>query len=71
MPEFMQGEYVKQEDGTYKHGASLKLKGTLNDLDSRNKSLQSQFNEISEKMTTFESNKAAEIAQEYAPACSS
>lgn len=61
MPEFMQGEYTKQEDGTYKHGASLKLKGTLNDLDGKNKSLQSQFDEIKEQMNTFESKKAEEI----------
>jgi hypothetical protein len=65
LPETVQSEYVKQEDGTYQHGGFLKLKGSLNELDSKYKSTEQRLAEI-EQAKQAEIEKAQQEAYEKA-----
>lgn len=67
LPEFMQKDLVKVGEG-YKHAGVVKLKESLNDLDSKVKSYESQTQELSGKLTAFEQAQkdAIEKAQQEA-----
>lgn len=60
LPDFIKSDY-QEVDGVYKHAGVLKMKGTLNDLDSKLKSREQEFNSLSDKLTDIEKNKAEEI----------
>jgi hypothetical protein len=60
VPEFMQSEYVKDGD-VYKHAGLVKMKGTLNDLNGKLDTQKGEFNNLNERLTNFESTKAADI----------
>jgi len=62
LPDFVRDDYT-EVDGVYKHAGMMKVKGTLNDLDSRLKSKDTEFNELSERLNQFEQQKAQEIEQ--------
>lgn len=62
LPDFVRDDYT-EVDGVYKHAGMMKVKGTLNDLDSRLKSKDSEFNALNERLTQFEQTKAQEIEQ--------
>ena len=55
LPDFLQGDYVETDNG-YQHGGFVKLKGTLNELDSKYKSTES-------RLTEFEAAQAAKIEE--------
>lgn len=67
LPDFVRDDYT-EVDGVYKHAGMMKVKGTLNDLDSRLKSKDTEFNELSERLNNFEQQKAQEIEQARADA---
>lgn len=67
LPDFVRDDYT-EIDGVYKHAGMMKVKGTLNDLDSRLKSKDSEFNALNERLTQFEQTKAQEIEQARAEA---
>lgn len=67
LPDFVRDDYT-EVDGVYKHAGMMKVKGTLNDLDSRLKSKDSEFNALNERLTQFEQTKAQEIEQARAEA---
>ena len=60
LPEFIRGDYV-EVDGAYKHAGLIKVKQTANELDSKWKSAQSQLDELSTKLNSFEEAKKSEI----------
>lgn len=60
LPDFVKNDY-QDVDGVYKHAGVVKLKSTLNDLDSKLKTTQSQFEELNGKMSEYDKNKQAEI----------
>lgn len=62
LPDFVRDDYT-EVDGVYKHAGMMKVKGTLNDLDSRLKSKDTEFNALNERLTQFEQTKAQEIEQ--------
>lgn len=62
LPDFVRDDYT-EVDGVYKHAGMMKVKGTLNDLDSRLKSKDSEYNELHERLNNFEQQKAQEIEQ--------
>lgn len=62
LPEFVQEDYV-QDGGGYKHAGVMKMKGTLNDLNSKLESQKNENGELSGKLSEFEKVKAAEIEQ--------
>jgi len=47
LPEFAKGEYVETDKG-YQHGGFVKLKGSLDDLDTKYKTIESQLNSVNE-----------------------
>lgn len=67
LPDFVRDDYT-EVDGVYKHAGMMKVKGTLNDLDSRLKSKDTEFNALNERLTQFEQTKAQEIEQARADA---
>lgn len=67
LPDFVRDDYT-EVDGVYKHAGMMKVKGTLNDLDSRLKSKDTEFNALNERLTQFEQTKAQEIEQARAEA---
>ena len=62
LPDFVRDDYT-EVDGVYKHAGMMKVKGTLNDLESRLKSKDTEFNALNERLTQFEQTKAQEIEQ--------
>lgn len=62
LPDFIKSDY-QEVDGVYKHAGVLKMKGTLNDLDSKLKARDQEFNSLNERLTSFEKSKAKEIEQ--------
>lgn len=59
LPEFIKNDYVEIE-GVYKHAGVVKLKQSLNDVDSKYKT---QLSEVNEKLNSFELSKKAEIEE--------
>lgn len=62
LPDFIKTDY-QEVDGVYKHAGVLKMKGTLNDLDSKLKTSQTQYEELNSKMSEYDKNKQAEIEE--------
>jgi hypothetical protein len=60
MPEFMQSEYTLDGE-TYKHAGVVKMKGTLNDLNGKLETQKDEYTSLNERLTGFESSKAADI----------
>ncbi|MDB4352466.1 hypothetical protein OAA60_03435 [Porticoccaceae bacterium] len=67
VPDFMQEDYVLDGD-TYKHAGVMKMKGTLNDLNSKLETQKGEYTSLNERLTGFESTKAAEIEEATARA---
>lgn len=67
LPDFVKEDY-QEVDGVYKHAGVLKMKSTLNDLDSKLKAKDQEFNSLNERLTTFEKSKAEEIEKARADA---
>lgn len=67
LPDFVQSDY-QEVDGVYKHAGVLKLKGSLNELDSKYKG---QVSELNTRLTDFEKNEAAKIEAAKAEALES
>lgn len=64
VPEFLQSEYIKQDDGTYLSDHEIrsnKLKESLDKVDAKYKS---QLEEVTAKLDSFEESKKAEIEAE-------
>lgn len=59
LPEFIKNDYVEIE-GVYKHAGVVKLKQSLNDVDSKYKT---QLSEVNEKLNSFEQKQAEAIEQ--------
>lgn len=59
LPDYVKGDY-QEFDGVYKHAGMMKLKGSLNDLDSKYKGEVSTLNE---RLDGFEEAKKAEIEE--------
>lgn len=55
LPEFMQKDLTKVGD-VYKHAGVVKLKESLNELDGKVKTYESQTSELTNKLTEFEKN---------------
>lgn len=53
LPDFARGDY-QEVDGVFKHAGVLKLKGSLNELDSKYKA---QLSEVNERLNGFETEK--------------
>ena len=62
LPDFVKEDY-QEVDGVYKHAGVLKMKGTLNDLDGKLKQTQSQYEELSGKLSDYEKDKQAAIEE--------
>lgn len=64
VPEFLKSQYEKQESGAYVSVEGLKvasLKSSLDGLDGKLKTRDTEFNQLNERLTTFEQTKADEI----------
>lgn len=57
LPDFVKGDY-QEVDGVFKHAGVLKLKTSLNEVDSKYKT---QIGELSDKLNSFEEAKKREI----------
>lgn len=57
LPDFVQSDY-QEVDGVYKHSGMVKLKTSLNEVDTKYKG---QIGELSERLSSFEETKKAEI----------
>lgn len=62
LPDFLKEDYT-EVDGVYKHAGMLKVKQTANDLDSRLKARDSEFTQLSDRLTASEQAKAQEISE--------
>jgi DNA repair exonuclease SbcCD ATPase subunit len=60
LPDFVKDDY-QEVCGVYKHAGVVKLKGTLDDLDSKLKERDSKLNEFDQKLSAFEQSKQEEI----------
>ena len=57
LPDFVQSDY-QEVDGVYKHAGMIKLKTSLNEVDTKYKG---QLGELNERLSSFEETKKAEI----------
>lgn len=57
LPDFVQSDY-QEVDGVYKHAGMVKLKTSLNEVDTKYKG---QLGELNERLSSFEETKKAEI----------
>lgn len=62
LPDFVKGDYT-EIDGVYKHAGMMKVKGTLNELDSKLKARDNEFSQLSEKLSSIEQQQAEKIEQ--------
>ncbi|WP_428615800.1 hypothetical protein [Pseudoalteromonas sp.] len=62
LPDFVKSDYT-EVDGVYKHAGMMKVKGTLNELDSKLKARDSEFSQLSEKLSSIEQQQAEKIEQ--------
>ena len=60
VPEFLKDDYVLDGE-VYKHAGIVKMKGTLNDLNSKLETQKGDFTTLSGKLSEFEASKEAEI----------
>lgn len=67
LPDFIKTDY-QEVDGAYKHAGVLKMKDTLNGLDSKLKARESEFSQLNDRLTGFEEAKAKEIEEAKAKA---
>lgn len=63
LPEFLKGDYAEVE-GAYKHAGMMKVKQTANDLDAKLKARDGEFDQLNERLTTFEQGKAEQLEAE-------
>ncbi len=62
LPDFVKSDYT-EVDGVYKHAGMMKVKGTLNELDSKLKARDNEFSQLSEKLSSIEQQQAEKIEQ--------
>lgn len=62
LPDFVKSDYT-EVDGVYKHAGMMKVKGTLNELDSKLKARDSEFSQLNEKLSSIEQQQAEKIEQ--------
>lgn len=67
LPEFVREDYVLDGE-SYKHAGVMKMKGTLNDLNSKLETQKSEYGQLNNRLSEFEQSKAAEIEQARADA---
>jgi glucan-binding YG repeat protein len=62
LPEFMQNDLV-EVDGDYKHAGVVKMKASLNELDTKFKTTEGSLTEVNTRLATIEASKQAEIEE--------
>ena len=62
LPDFVKSDYT-EVDGVYKHAGMMKVKGTLNELDSKLKARDNEFSQLNEKLSSIEQQQAEKIEQ--------
>lgn len=60
LPDFLKEDYT-EVDGAYKHAGMMKVKQTANDLDARLKARDGEYNELNERVTASEKEKADQL----------
>ena len=67
LPEFVREDYVLDGE-SYKHAGVMKMKGTLNDLNSKLETQKNEYGQLNTQLSEFQQSKAAEIEQARADA---